>query len=253
MRRSLIFENNKEMRIMKGRMIDRDRAVIVAADVTTIAELENLVAQTCDVEGIEGYKIGLALGLTYGIEEVVIAIRDHTNLPVIYDHQKAGTDIPEMGSTFAKVVANSGVDAAILFPFGGGLTERTWIEACRDAGLTVLVGGHMTQKEFLESEGGFIANGAPEKIYTQAANQGVTNFVVPGNKVEFVKKYRQLLEDIFGANNFALWAPGFISQNGVITEFAKEAGLIWRAIVDSALYKAKNINEATKMITAGIV
>ena len=238
---------------MNGRMINRDRAVIVAADVTTIAELENLVAQTCDVEGIEGYKIGLALGLTYGIEKVVTTIRDYTNLPVIYDHQKAATDVPEMGPTFAKVVADSGVDAAILFPFGGGLTERTWIEACRNAELVVLVGGHMTQKEFLESEGGFIADGAPERIYAQAANRGITNFVVPGNKVEFVKKYRRLLEDILGTNNFALWAPGFISQKGKITEFAKEAGPTWRAIVGSAIYKAENINEAAKMIVADIV
>jgi len=238
---------------MLERMIDRDQAVIVAADVTTIAELENLVAQTCDVEGIEGYKIGLALGLTYGIEKVVTTIRSHTNLPVIYDHQKAATDIPEMGPTFAKVVVNGGVNAAILFPFGGGLTERTWIEACRSAELVVLVGGHMTQREFLENEGGFIADDAPERIYTQAANHGITNFVVPGNKVEFVEKYRRLLEDILGANNFALWAPGFISQKGEITEFAKKASPVWRAIVGSAIYKAKDINKAAKMITAGIV
>lgn len=235
------------------KLITRDKAVIVAADVTTIKELEKLVAQTCNVKGIEGYKIGLALALTYGIEGVVAIIRKHTDLPIIYDHQKAGNDIPEMGKTFAGVVANGGVDAAILFPFGGGLTERTWIKACENAGLTVLVGGHMTQKEFLESEGGFIADSSPSKIYTQAAECGVTNFVVPGNKVQFVSKYRKLLENILGPNNFVLWAPGFISQNGEITEFAKEAGLVWRAIVGSAIYKADNMNEAAKMITASIV
>ena len=235
------------------RLIEGDRAVIIAADVTTIKELEKLVAQTCNVKGIKGYKIGLALALTYGIKEVVTIIRKHTDLPIIYDHQKAGNDIPEMGPTFAKVVADGGVDAAILFPFGGGLTERTWIKACEDAGLVVLVGGHMTQKEFLENEGGFIANNAPTKIYIQAAERGVTNFVVPGNKVQFVSKYRKLLENILGPNNFVLWAPGFISQKGEITEFAKEAGPVWRAIVGSAIYKADDMNEAAKMITASIV
>ncbi len=235
------------------RLVERDKAVIVAADVTTIKELEKLVSQTCNAEAIEGYKIGLALALTYGIEEIVAIIRKHTDLPIIYDHQKAGNDIPEMGKTFAKVVAGGGVDAAILFPFGGGLTERTWIKACEDAGLVVLVGGHMTQKEFLESEGGFVADSSPSKIYTQAAKCGVTNFVVPGNKVQFVSKYRKLLENILGPNNFVLWAPGFISQKGKITEFAEEAGPVWRAIVGSAIYKADNMNEAAKMITAGIV
>lgn len=236
-----------------NRLIKRNKAVVVAADVTTIKELERLVKETCKVHGIEGYKIGLALGLTYGIGMVVATIRKHTNLPIIYDHQKAGNDIPEMGSTFATVVARGGVDAAILFPFGGGLTERTWIKACEDAGLIVLVGGHMTQKEFLESEGGFIADSSPLKIYTQAAECGVTNFVVPGNKVQFVSEYRKLLESILGPNNFVLWAPGFISQKGEITVFAEEAGNLWIAIVGSAIYKADNINEAAKMITASIV
>ena len=235
------------------RLITRDKAVIVAADVTTMEELENLVTETCDVDGIEGYKIGLALGLTYGIGEVVATIRKHTNLPIIYDHQKAGNDIPEMGSTFATVVARGSVDAAILFPFGGALTEREWIKACQDQNLYVLVGGHMTQREFLSSEGGFIADNAPPRIYSLAAECGVDNFVVPGNKVMFVEKYRNLVEEILGANNYALWAPGFISQKGEITEFAKKAGPVWRAIVGSAIYKANDINKAARMITASIV
>ncbi len=235
------------------RLINKNRGVIVATDVTTMKELEYLVKETCKVPGIEGYKIGLALALTYGIEMVVVTIRKYTKLPIIYDHQKAGNDIPEMGSTFATVVACGGVDAAILFPFGGRLTEKTWIQACEDAGLIVLVGGHMTQKQFLKSEKGFIADEAPEAIYVEAALCGVTNFVVPGNKVEYVEKYRQLLEGILGVGNFVLWAPGFISQKGEITEFAKKAGDKWIAIVGSAIYKADNINKAAKMITAGIV
>ena len=181
------------------------------------------------------------------------AIREYTDLPIIYDHQKGGNDIPGMGKTFAKVVADGGVDSAILFPFGGRLTEKTWIEACRDAGLVVLVGGHMTQKEFLASEGGFIDDNSPEEIYAQAAVCGVRHFVVPGNKIEYVEKYRKLLEKILGVGNFVLWAPGFISQNGEITEFAEKAGDNWMAIVGGAIYNADNKNEAAKMITADIV
>ena len=216
-------------------------------------KLRKLVEETYLVPGIEGYKIGLALGLTFGLTKIVAVIREFTDLPIIYDHQKAGNDIPEMGKTFAMVVADSGVDSAILFPFGGRLTEKTWIKACQDAGLVVLVGGHMTQKQFLQSEDGFIADDSPEEIYAQAAMCGVTNFVVPGNKVEFVEKYRELLENILGVDNFVLWAPGFISQNGKITEFAEKAGNRWRAIVGGAIYKATNINEAARMITADIV
>ena len=114
----------------------------------------------------------------------------------------------------------------------------------------------MTQKEFLESEGGFIAN--PEKIYEIAVECGVSNFVVPGNKVEFVLKYRQLLERLLGQGNFTLYAPGFIAQGGNISETGKVAGENWHAIVGSAIYKAEGVEnmrqaaiEITSQITGG--
>jgi len=244
------FKIWKERKMLKNRMIRENRAVVIAADVETLKDLKRLVSDTCDVKGIGGYKIGLVLTIRYGLTVVVNTIREYTSLPIIYDHQKGGTDIPELGEKFAMVVAESGVNGVILFTFGGAATERAWIKACRDAGLTVLVGGHMTQKEFLASEGGFIADGAPEKIYSIAAEWKVQNFVVPSNKVEFVGQYRQLLERRLGKRNFALWAPGFIAQGGVITEYALAAGPIWRAIVGSAIYKAENKREAAEIITS---
>ena len=49
----------------------------------------------------------------------------------------------------------------------------------------------MTQAKFLENEGGFIANSGPGRIYEIAAKLGITDFVVPGNKADFVLKYHQ--------------------------------------------------------------
>lgn len=233
-------------------LIKRKRAVVVAADVKKLEDLEELVRETCDVEGIEGYKVGFALGLTHGLDNVVETIKHYTNLPIIYDHQKGGTDIPELGVTFAEVIADSGCDAAILFPFGGAATQREWIKALKEKRLTVLVGGHMTQKEFLASEGGYIADESPSIIYILAATCGITNFVVPGNKVEFVRDYRKLIELNMEGKRFRLWAPGFISQGGEITQYAKEAGDYWIAIVGSAIYKAKNKKEAAETVTANI-
>jgi orotidine-5'-phosphate decarboxylase len=146
-----------------------------------------------------------------------------------------------MGAKFAKAVKNAGADAAILFPFGGAATEEAWIKSCQDAGLTVLVGGHMTQAKFLQSEGGFIADSAPEEIYRIAANNRVTDFVVPGNKAPFVLKYRKILTGVLDEGGFVLYAPGFISQGGDITETGEIAGDEWHAIVGSAIYKAGSI------------
>lgn len=236
---------------MAERIISLDRSVVVAADVET-SRLQKLVEGTCLVEGIGGYKIGLALALEEGLPRVVGQLKDRTELPVIYDHQKAGNDIPAMGAKFAGVCRRAGIDAVILFPFGGAKTEKDWIHACQDEGLGVLVGAHMTQPEFLYSEGGSIADDAPDRIFAIATEEGVRDFVVPGNKVEYVEHYRQLFEDTLGAGNFTLYAPGFITQKGEISEFAKVAGDRWHAIVGSAIYKAVDSTEAAKRMTSQI-
>jgi len=236
---------------MVERIIGFDRSVIVAADVEA-SKLSKLVEATCVVERIGGYKVGLSLALEEGLIRVAGTVKDYTDLPVIYDHQKAGNDIPAMGAEFARVCKQSGVDAVILFPFAGEVTERDWIKACQDKGLGVLVGAHMTQPKFLWSEGGFLADKAPERIFTIAAQEGVTDFVVPGNKVEFVDRYRTLFENILGKGNFTLYAPGFITQGGEISDFAKAAGDKWHAIVGRAIYKAVDMCEAAEQMTRQI-
>lgn len=231
------------------KLIERERGVIVAADVQEIETLEELVKHTCQVEGVGGYKVGLELVIAYGLPKVVSTIREHSNLPIIYDHQKGATDIPEIGQRFASACHSAGVDAVILFPFGGAETEISWIKACQEEGLTVLVGAHMTQPKFLASEGGFVADESPEKIFKIAAENGVKDFVVPGNKPQFVEKYKKLLEELLGEDNFVLYAPGFISQGGDISETGKVAGKRWHAIVGSAIYKSENPRQAAEDIT----
>ncbi len=233
---------------MSERIVHLDKSVVVAADVEA-SKLSKLVEETCIVEGIGGYKVGLSLALEEGLARVVGTVKDHTGLPVIYDHQKAGNDIPAMGAEFARVCKRSGVDAVILFPFAGEATERDWIKACQDKHLGVLVGAHMTQPKFLWSEGGSLADEAPERIFTIAAQEGVTDFVVPGNKVEYVDRYRTLFEGILGKGNFTLYAPGFITQGGEISDFAKAAGDKWHAIVGSAIYKAVDMRATTEQMT----
>lgn len=237
----------------RGKLINLSRSVIPACDVSTLAELKRIVKETCEVSGIGGYKVGLELAILFGLPEIVRVVREYTNKPVIYDHQKGGTDIPELGVKFARAVARSGADAAILFPFGGAETEREWITACRVEGLTVLVGGHMTQRKFLASEGGFIDASGPEQIYTIAAETGVRDFVVPGNKVEFVSFYKGRLDRLLGEGQYTLYALGFIAQGGDITETGRVAGNNWHAIVGSAIYRAENIQEAATQVTSKIV
>ncbi len=237
------------------KLIEQQKSIIPACDVASLEKLKDLVIATSGVPGIGGYKVGLELTIPFGLNRVVEIIRYQSQLPVIYDHQKGGTDIPELGIKFAKVVKSSGVDAVILFPFGGAATEREWIKACQSADLVVLVGGHMTQPEFLVSEEGFIADFGPRRIYQIAAKLGITDFVVPGNKADFVLEYCQLLEGKLGVGNFTLYAPGFISQGGDISETGKVAGNKWHAIVGGAIYKEEgieNMRQAALKVTSQI-
>lgn len=235
---------------MPETFIPRNKSVIVAADIP-IDKLNPLVRATHDVEGIEGYKVCIALGLR-GLQRTVRMIRNHTNLPIIYDHQKAGNDIPGMGDEFVNVCAEAGVNAVILFPFAGPATQERWTKASQDAGLTVLTGGHMTHEQFLVSEGGYISDDAPPRIYTLAARLGVRDFVVPGNKVDYVTKYRELLQQEVGSDDFTLWAPGFITQKGEISQYAEVAGNKWHAIVGSGIYAQEDMHRAAELVTSQI-
>jgi len=227
---------------LEQKIIGRDRSVIPACDVETLEQFEELIKQTADVDEIGGYKIGFELGLGYGLPTVVEAARKHTDKPIIYDHQKAGTDIPDTGKNFARVCKKSGVDAVILFPQAGPETERAWIYHALDNGLKVIVGGRMTHPAYAVSEGGFITDEGALDMYRIAARAGINNFVVPGNKPDVIKQVRELVEAEGVSSIF--YAPGFIAQGGNISDATKVAGDKFHGIVGRGIYQAKDMHAA---------
>jgi|TARA_B100001964_G_C14234870_1_gene601918 orotidine-5'-phosphate decarboxylase len=229
-------------------IIKLNKSIIPSCDVSDLSKLKNLVKETCSVEGIGAYKIGLELCLPHGIPAVIDVIRKYTDLPIIYDHQKAATDIPDLGEKFARAV--KGVNAIILFPLTGPETEKEWIKACKKAKLGIIVGGEMTHKAFLETDGGFISDKEALKIYEIAAENKINNFVVPGNKPEKIKLYKAFLEARGIKPIF--YSPGLITQGGDIAEGAKAAGERWHAIIGRALYNAKDIHKAAKELVKAL-
>ena len=106
----------------------------------------------------------------------------------------------------------------------------------------------MTHDQFIEFDGGYITNTAPFSIYGIAAEMGVINFVVPGNKPKSVQTYRRHLETLgVDREKLNLFAHGFITQGGDISEAGKVAGEQWHAIVGSAIYKLGTIDEMRSM------
>ena len=230
-----------------GKIIQRERSIIPACDVS-LDIYEEIVKETADVGGIGGYKIGFFLGLNYGLPKIVEITRRYTNKPIIYDHQKAGTDIPDMGKKFIDVCKRSGVDAVILFPQAGPETERAWIESAFEKDLGVIVGGLMTHSKYVRSEGGYLADESIMEIYLNAMDLGVTDFVVPGNRPNDIRKIKEVLESKGVSPIF--YAPGFVAQGGEISEAAKAAGNRWHAIVGRGIYKAEDKKRAALELTS---
>ncbi|MEK7082265.1 MAG: orotidine 5'-phosphate decarboxylase / HUMPS family protein [Patescibacteria group bacterium] len=232
------------------------RSIIPACDVSSLTHLARIADGTAHIPGITAYKVGIDLVIRFGLAQPIRIIREYSPTAlVIYDHQKAGNDIPAMGKKFADAVKASGADAAILFPFAGPATEKAWITACEKAELVVLVGSHMTHEEFIAEQGGFIPLDQLERVYDIAVDCGITDFVVPGNQTDMVRKYRDRIGKRIGSDDFRLYAPGFVTQGGKISEAGEAAGEKWHAIVGTAIYDhehTRQIYEAARQLTAEI-
>jgi len=250
-----------------GRIIERSKSIIPACDVS-LDKFESILRETADVEGVGAYKIGFFLGLDYGLPRVVEIARKHTKKPIIYDHQKAGTDIPDMGKKFAQVCKKAGVDAVILFPFASPITEYEWIKASQEEGLNIIVGGRMTHPRQVEGDysnskdkdytkifkdlgfdqdiTGFIKAFGPEEIYRLAARMGVTNFVVPGNNPSLAEPIINMLKTECKVTP-AIFSPGLVAQGGDLTEGGKLAetlGVEFHGIVGRGIYNAESMRRS---------
>jgi orotidine-5'-phosphate decarboxylase len=188
-----------------------ERRVIPALDVLEIDTALTLVRTVAHVPLIYGFKIGFPLSLRYGLPRVVEEIRRYSEKPIIYDHQKAATDIPDTGKLFAEALQMSGVSEAILFPQAGPATLRAWFEALAEHGLKVIVGGIMTHEGYLISEGGYLDDARMLAVYRRAANMGVRAFVVPLTRLQTVNAIAKTLEEFTSCE---FYSPGFGAQGG---------------------------------------
>lgn len=215
------------------------RALIIAADFGSIDTLRSLSENLAPCGSYVGYKIGFTLALKYGLPRLVKKLRATSEGPIIYDHQKAGTDIPQMGKDFADVLAESQVDAAILFPLAGPKTLESYVVALQENALLPIVGGHMTHPSFINSDGGYITNDAPLQIYDKAAEIGVKDIVVPGNQPHVAERYIRAFLD--KQPDGGIWFPGIGRQGGdlpAILQFLHEKRAY--PIVGSAVYQSEN-------------
>ena len=106
----------------------------------------------------------------------------------------------------------------------------------------------MTHPGFIESDNGYLSDNSVNRVYSLAAKNGVRDFVVPGTKIHAIKQIRSHILEEIGNEEVHFYSPGFITQGGSIEEALEAAGGCLHAFVGRGIYKAENINEATKEI-----
>ena len=229
------------------RELRTSHGVLPALDMDDLDEMRRVVERTSRVDGVVGFKVGLTAVLRLGLEGAVRHLRPVTDLPLIYDHQKAGPDVPDMAQKFAATCRAAGVDGLILFPVAGPRAVREFVGNALEHELLPIVGGDLPLPDYNVAGGGFIADDALDRIFALAVEIGARHFVVPANKPEKVRHHADALKR--GLERPSLFLPGIGALGGTIgATFAEAEGCNLYAVVGRAIYGDPDPLEAAKRL-----
>lgn len=222
--------------------------IVPALDADTEEQLVQVVKATARLEGVAGYKIGLSSALRHGLRESVRRIRDLTDLPLLYDHQKAGPDMPDMARKYADLCAEACIDGAILFPTSGPTSVDRFVGEMHRVSLIPIVGGEIPATDYRQSNGGYIVDDALDRILARAAAAKADHFVLPANNADNVSRWSRWI----GANvpNAVVFLTGFGALGGTIEDSFAAADACARrfAIVGRLIVQSKAPDEAVKRL-----
>ncbi|MDP6707003.1 MAG: orotidine 5'-phosphate decarboxylase [Alphaproteobacteria bacterium] len=219
-------------------LITAEAGIIPALDVDDAERLKRIVAATCEVDGVVGYKLGAVIALRLGLGPAIDAVRGLTDLPVLYDHQKAGTDIPSMSDGFTKACRDAGADGLVLFPLAGREAVRQFAERTRQRGMTPLVGGELPYPEYRARHGGFVHDGALGRILDEATAAGVDHVIIPANEPRKVRRHVGKVRKRF--ERPSVFLPGIGTLGGSIDDaFGAADGCRRYAIIGRSIIGAR--------------
>jgi orotidine-5'-phosphate decarboxylase len=222
--------------------------IVPALDVDTPEQLNLVVRETCKVRGVVGYKVGLTSVLRFGLTEAVRRLRGITDLPLLYDHQKAGPDMPDMAVRFAALCKEAGVDGLILFPVAGPTAVDRFVGESIKAGIIPIVGGEIPVPDYCVSGGGYMADDALNRILERAADDKADHFVLPAHDSAKVKGWCRWLAA--NVEDSTVFLTGFGPLGGSInTAFAAASGIRRRfAIVGRLITSSDAPGDAAKRL-----
>ena len=161
--------------------------------------LIDAIDATNSIPFVVGYKIGALPVLEAGLKDTLRSIRKISSKPLLYDHQKLGSDLPDIyKGRILDLIKSYGADGVFLFPLGGKEVLEAMINKCIEIELIPVVCGDLSYKGFFAEEGGYIDIDVQQRIYLDAASYGVSHFMMSCNRVDRIKIYCHQLGGIIG-------------------------------------------------------
>lgn len=220
-----------------------DMGIVPALDTESHEHLERVVRETTKLPGVAGYKLGLTSVLRDGLQESVRRLRDLTDLPILYDHQKAGPDMPDMAVKYTGMCKEADVDGLILFPVAGPTAVDMFVGEAVRAGLVPVVGGEIPVPDYSVSGGGYMLDDALDRILVRAVANKADHFVLPANDLAKITRWSNWISTNVSAPLVLL--TGFGSLGGSMESFAAAVPCKRRfAIVGRLITGAKSPGDA---------
>ena len=205
--------------------------------------MEEALALVKKLEPVEdllaGYKVGSLLVYVNGIN-ILKEIKGKTDVPIIYDGQKLGTDIPEIVIDQVNLLSSTGVDQLIVCPMGGGgETLRVFTKTCKEKKIEPVCVVKMTHP----GADDFLVSQSHVNIFSAAKHFEIRKFVFPATHPE-------VFGDLYFDGSETKLATGFKTQGGK-TELLRKLG-VTEFIVGRAIYNAGDPVQAVKNLSKEI-
>lgn len=228
---------------LKGEM-----GIVPALDIDSHEHLELVVRETSKREGVAGYKLGLTSVLRFGLQESVRRLRDLTDLPILYDHQKAGPDMPDMAVKYTAMCRKADVDGLILFPVAGPTAVDAFVGEAVRAGLIPVVGGEIPVPDYGVSGGGYMLDDVLDRILVRAVHNKADHFVLPAHDLAKIARWSKWIAA--NVTSSLVMITGFGALGGSIeTAFAAAAACPRRfAIVGRLITGSKTPGDAAAQL-----
>jgi len=180
-------------------LLEKKNGIIIDLGYLQGKSLIDTIELTESIPFVVGYKVGTLPVLEAGLKETLGRIRKISSKPLLYDHQKLGSDLPETyKGKMLDLIKSYGADGLFVFPLGGKEVLEAITNKCISIELTPIVCGDLTYVGFFAEEGGYVNLDMQQRIYLDAASYGVSHFMMSCNRVDRIKIYCHQLSGIIG-------------------------------------------------------